>query len=438
MACILQTAGFIQGGSDFRFEEYDGESWDDVGNSTDLPNYPFMFVLPSGNVMYAGAEGAGGDDASLFVRQPSGEWARTATGTSPIPGGSAVMYEPGKVMKSGGGSRGDCGVVEGNPRATTVTMDTTVSNMGFTEDGNGPMHRRRHFHGLTLLPDGTVLATAGNSCGNGEVTDDSSNPCFARHNGAEYEPCDEGDDDCLEVIEIPCELASECPSWATCGSDSSPDCPGETCTCNPANNACYATREAELWNPATGQWCLMAEQEHERMYHSTSMLLPDGRVLSSGNGRRQQLVTRKTAEFFSPPYLLQGNERPEVTAINDVSPGSAIVPELPYDEPVRITLAEGGPGFDEIGRVTLVKLVKLGSVTHQNDMGQRFLDLDCFWDTSPPGSDGVDETGGGPPSREITVNGPANRNIATPGHYMLFVLTESGTPSVGRYVHVGE
>jgi hypothetical protein len=41
---------------------------------------------------------------------------------------------------------------------------------------------------------------------------------------------------------------------------------------------------AERWNPATGTWTTMAAQSQTRQYHSTALLLPDGRVLSAGGG----------------------------------------------------------------------------------------------------------------------------------------------------------
>jgi galactose oxidase len=38
---------------------------------------------------------------------------------------------------------------------------------------------------------------------------------------------------------------------------------------------------AELWNPVTGKWTLMAAEDVDRCYHSTALLLPDGRVWSA-------------------------------------------------------------------------------------------------------------------------------------------------------------
>lgn len=57
---------------------------------------------------------------------------------------------------------------------------------------------------------------------------------------------------------------------------------------------------AELYNPGTETWSVMAAQQGSRMYHATALLLPDGRVLSAGqtNG-----PLARHGEIFSPPYL---------------------------------------------------------------------------------------------------------------------------------------
>ena len=69
---------------------------------------------------------------------------------------------------------------------------------------------------------------------------------------------------------------------------------------------------AELWDPATEGWTTLASSSGiRRVYHSTALLLPDGRVLSmGGNGQTQ-------TEIYSPPYLFNGNQlavRPTITS----------------------------------------------------------------------------------------------------------------------------
>ena len=74
------------------------------------------------------------------------------------------------------------------------------------------------------------------------------------------------------------------------------------------NNPTGAVHAAELWNPTTEQWTTLASSSgFPRVYHSTALLLPDGRVLSmGGNGFPQ-------TEIYSPPYLFKGT-RPTITS----------------------------------------------------------------------------------------------------------------------------
>jgi hypothetical protein len=156
----------------------------------------------------------------------------------------------------------------------------------------------------------------------------------------------------------------------------------------------------ELYDPVAGTWTQMAAQTAPRMYHSTAVLLPDGRVLSAGqsSGSLQQ-----TGEVFSPPYLFAG-PRPTITS----APAS-----VGYNQQFTINT----PNFASIGRVALVKA---SSVTHSNDFDQRYVDLTYASD----GSSG------------LTATSPPDGNHAPPGWYMLFILA-SGVPSVASWVEVG-
>jgi hypothetical protein len=153
----------------------------------------------------------------------------------------------------------------------------------------------------------------------------------------------------------------------------------------------------EMWDPATGQFTVMASIAVYRGYHSTALLLADGRVLSAGGN-----VGGPNAQIFSPPYLFAG-ARPRIASA-PVSAG--------YGQTIFI----GTPDVASINKVTLLREA---SVTHTNSMSQGFQTL-SFTKTS---------TG-------LNVTMPANANLATPGYYMLFILNGSGVPSVGSIVQI--
>ncbi len=67
-----------------------------------------------------------------------------------------------------------------------------------------------------------------------------------------------------------------------------------------------AVLAAELWNPARPtEWKVLASMTHNRLYHSTAILLPDARVLSTRQRatRGLGLSDDYTGQIFSPPTL---------------------------------------------------------------------------------------------------------------------------------------
>jgi hypothetical protein len=163
-----------------------------------------------------------------------------------------------------------------------------------------------------------------------------------------------------------------------------------------------AVHAAELWSPATGKWTTLASNRVIRVYHSTSLLLRDGRVLHTGSGDAAGNANHYDAEIFSPPYLFKGT-RPYIS--------SAPV-TVNYGETFFVGTADGS----SIARVTWIRL---GSVTHAFDSNQRFNELT------------FQQAAGG-----LRVTAPSSPNLAPPGHYMLFILNGSDVPSVARIVRI--
>ena len=173
-------------------------------------------------------------------------------------------------------------------------------------------------------------------------------------------------------------------------------------------NAAY---DAERWNPATGSWTTLAPAAVARQYHSTAVLLPDGRVMSGGGGIcsacQQVGYFRRDVEIFSPPYLFKRDgsgalaPRPELTGV----PGA-----IRFDAPFTASSPQAG-------QIRKLGLVRLGAPTHGVDQGQRYVPLSF--------------TASG---TTLNVNGPANPNEAPAGYYMLFAVDAAGVPSVASMV----
>ena len=165
-----------------------------------------------------------------------------------------------------------------------------------------------------------------------------------------------------------------------------------------------AVLAAESWSPATESWTTLSSMHAPRLYHSIALLIPDGRVLIAGGGRfndTTEPTDQFTLEYFSPAYLFRG-ARPVITA----APAA-----LTYGQDFSIETPDAG-------RIARVSLVRLGAVTHQINMGQRFLPLNF--------------TAG---SGALTITAPTDANLAPPGYYMLFIVDSDGVPSIAAMVH---
>jgi galactose oxidase len=240
------------------------------------------------------------------------------------------------------------------PTANAETIDLSQAQLAWV--ATDPMNFPRRQHNATVLPDGTVLVTGG-----------------TRGGGA--------------------------PGTAEAFNDLDPGQP---------------VHIAELWNPQTGQWTMLAAEQTDRCYHSTAVLLPNGRVLSAGGGEfilnegtPQQVEnnpqdTHYDAQLFSPPYLFKGPQ-PQITSAPD---------SVPYGGTFQI-------GTAQPTQIATVSLIRLSSVTHSFNAGQRINYLS------------FQVTGG-----TLTATGPANANVCPPGHYMLFIVDQQGVPSVATIIQL--
>lgn len=152
----------------------------------------------------------------------------------------------------------------------------------------------------------------------------------------------------------------------------------------------------EIYNPISATWDSVAPHQVPRTYHSSALLLPDGRVCLAGAD------FQPSGEMYSPAYLFRGPRPAIASAPSAVAYGST------FDL-----------GFSSSTVNNVVALIRYSSVTHSVNMGQRYVRL-------------AENVAAG----NVNVTAPANANLAPPGYYMLFVVDDDGVPSISARVRV--
>jgi hypothetical protein len=280
----------------------------------------------------------------------SGTWAPYTSGDLGFRCESMVMYRPGKIMAATGFNTGylpDSSWLGRTKKFDTESADSLWKQAAYGS-GAGSLTARR-FHNLVVLPDGKVIAIGG--------LRSSSQVAFD-----------------------------------------------------------LATKHPQIWDPAgaggMGAWSDsvgLAEQPHIKNYHSTAILLPDGRVLSAGGLHGDE----DFADIYTPPYLFNGDALATRPTLGPV------LGRWRYNTEVSFVVTSDTT-------IRTVALIRAPSTTHAFDQSQRYVPLTLAH---------ADNLGGG--SRQYFLNAPVDSFVAPPGDYMLWVLNSSGVPAIAPWVRVG-
>lgn len=214
-------------------------------------NHAWIWAAPNGRVFHAGP----GTDMHWIETNGAGrviDAGRRGDDNYSM-NGNTVMYDAGKILKSGGATAYQ-------DTSTYLPGDYPASNRAYTidiSDGNnanvspvGNLNESRVFHNSVVLPNGEVVITGG--------------ACKPRI------------------------FSDQCARLST-----------------------------EIWNPNTRQFRRVANMRTPRTYHSVAILMQDGRVWVGGGGLCGNCdANHPDAEIFTPPYLYSNNSlatRPSIS-----------------------------------------------------------------------------------------------------------------------------
>lgn len=165
----------------------------------------------------------------------------------------------------------------------------------------------------------------------------------------------------------------------------------------------------ELYIPRTNRFEIDTPNSIIRVYHSISLLLPDGRVFNGGGGLCGNCsANHLDAQIYTPRYLVDddGNlaVRPQITSVTKT--------ELKAGDTIS---------FKTAGAINTASLVRYGSTTHTVNTDQRRVPLDNLESTN---------------TNEYQVTLPSEYGILLPGWWMLFVMDDAGVPSVSKTIKI--
>ena len=161
---------------------------------------------------------------------------------------------------------------------------------------------------------------------------------------------------------------------------------------------------AEIYDIKLEESTLVGQAQMRRNYHSTSTLLPDGRVLTSGGDVWN-------SEIYYPPYFFMKNENNK----------TVLAPRPKLLIPNQTEIIRGNSlKVNFSGDISKLLLISSGSVTHAQGSESKIRNI-AFKKLNDN-------------KLEFIID--KNPNNLQDGYYLLFGLNEAGVPSVGKFVYV--
>lgn len=329
--------------------------WTQVSNSPDRFQhfYPLLFPLPDNTILDVMARLAA---RTTFRFLPgTGLWEQFPSAITPpelaaLDGGSAVM----RRLVDGTYDIMKCGIKDtGVFSAHGLTARLKLTATGAVPASGGwvasESMQGRVFHNLVTLPDGKVLVTGGTSV-NSQVL---------------------------------------------------------------STNTTLGVKRPQIWDPAgSGSWtdpALLADEGLLRGYHTSALLMPDGRVLTGGGNDDASVPDKHKFAVFAPPQWFDANGNHATTVTASILPN-----RIGYGVSTRVDMAVSVP-------VEKVVLIRPGAVTHGFNSSQVYSEL--TFATCPNGGYGG-----------LTITTPPSGKIPQ-GDYLLFAVA-GGRWSTGQWLRL--
>ena len=359
--------------------DYLTETWTDVGVMNRPRWYPSTIQLGDGSAWTFGGQNEAADettnDPTIESYDPAtGQW--TMVGGQGIPGQFEEAYNRLHLLSDGR-------IFNSGHLPDTYIYDPVALTWSFVDTTN--LNRARGDGPSVRLQDGRILLAGGQDT-------------IVYFNS-------------VEIID----LSQPSPQWQTVAPMNAVRAFHDAIVLPDGNVLVVGGDEAsgqdaivpELYDPAANTWTEMAPHAIVREYHSTTLLLPDARVIISGGaGQGGPGLFDESAEFeIWNPYYLFRSARPTInTLASQAGYGS------------QMTM-----GYSSSVPVSHVVFHRSGSQTHSFSYNQISLPVDF---NSNNGS-------------TATFTVPNNPNLLPPSFYMVFLLSTDGVPSVAKWVQIG-
>ncbi len=179
---------------------------------------------------------------------------------------------------------------------------------------------------------------------------------------------------------------------------------------NPSDDGTTVAVPELLTRTTAGDWIWagspLANSTVVRNYHSTALLMPDGRVWTAGGNKGAQsgdvTVRQLEVEIYEPWYMCA--ERPVIrSAPSSVNAGQRVIVRVKSPAPIA-----------------RLALLRCGSATHAFNPDQRYVGLRNVLRESD----------------DLYLGEVPSADIAVPGYYMLFAVTDGNVPSHGVFIRV--